>query len=73
MLRLFGDGDNEVPELRCIELCPAPPKYLRLARPRRDELRCQSCYASAETWKIVGWVIGGFVLLVILLIFALHH
>jgi hypothetical protein len=37
------------------------------------ELRCRSCYSSAETWKVVAWVFTGIVLvigLVIVLSFA---
>ena len=25
------------------------------------ELRCESCYAEAKTWQIIGWVIFGIV------------
>jgi len=28
------------------------------------ELRCESCHSSAMTWKIVGWVLGGIVLII---------
>ena len=31
------------------------------------ELRCQSCYESAETWKVVGWVIAGVVVIFVLI------
>jgi hypothetical protein len=34
------------------------------------ELRCESCYSSAQTWKVVGWVIGGIVLVIILIIWS---
>ncbi|MGO9115648.1 MAG: zinc ribbon domain-containing protein [Thermoguttaceae bacterium] len=50
--------------------------YVRHGDGGAYELRCESCYASAETWKVVGWVVGGVILLVILLIFfasAGHH
>jgi hypothetical protein len=33
------------------------------------ELRCESCYSSAMTWKIVGWVFGGIILVIILIFF----
>lgn len=32
------------------------------------ELRCENCYSSAMTWKIVGWIFGGIVLIVMLII-----
>ncbi len=31
-----------------------------------NELRCSECYSSAQTWKVIGWVVG----VVILIIFA---
>ena len=34
------------------------------------ELRCESCYSSAATWKVVGWVFAGIILVVMLVIFA---
>jgi hypothetical protein len=34
------------------------------------ELRCESCYSSAETWKVVAWVFAGIVLVIMLVIFA---
>ena len=33
------------------------------------ELRCESCYSSAQTWKIFGWIIAGIVLLIMLMVF----
>src|SRR5580700_9748531 len=35
------------------------------------ELRCESCYSSAMTWKAVGWVIIGCVFVVMLLILSI--
>jgi hypothetical protein len=32
------------------------------------ELRCSSCYESAQAWKILKWIIAGAILLVVLLI-----
>ncbi|MCA9071538.1 MAG: hypothetical protein KDA84_21575 [Planctomycetaceae bacterium] len=34
------------------------------------ELRCDDCYQSAMTWKIVGWVFGAIMLIVILSIWS---
>jgi hypothetical protein len=34
------------------------------------ELRCESCYSSAMTWKIVAWVFAAIVLVIILMMFA---
>ena len=34
------------------------------------ELRCQSCYSSGETGKIVLWVFAGIVLIIMLVVFA---
>lgn len=34
------------------------------------ELRCQSCYSSAEAWKVFGYVIGGIVLIVAIVFFV---
>ena len=34
------------------------------------ELRCESCYDSAMTWKVVGWVPVGVVALIALAMFA---
>jgi hypothetical protein len=33
------------------------------------ELRCENCYSSAVTWKVVGWIIGGIGLIVMAIIF----
>jgi hypothetical protein len=40
--------------------------YVHHGRGGAYELRCQSCYASAQTWKVVGWVFAALVLLVML-------
>lgn len=37
------------------------------------ELRCESCYASAESWKTFRWVIAGVILFIILMIFVASH
>jgi len=43
--------------------------YVSHGRGGAYELRCKSCYSSAETWKIVGWIGTGIVLFIMLLIF----
>ena len=35
-----------------------------------NELLCQSCYSSATTWKIVGFIIAMVVMAVMFLIFS---
>ncbi len=40
--------------------------YVPHGRGGAYELRCESCYSSAETWKIVGWIVSGIVLLIML-------
>lgn len=47
--------------------------YVSHGRGGAYELRCQSCYASAETWKVVGWVIMGVILLVVFSFFVGHR
>jgi hypothetical protein len=40
------------------------------------ELRCESCYSSAMTWKIFGWIIAAvFLIVVLVVVFGLmaHH
>ena len=34
------------------------------------ELRCASCYSSAQTWKVSGWVIGVIILIIVSAIMA---
>jgi len=34
------------------------------------ELRCESCYSSAMGWKVFGWIFGGIVLIVILIMWS---
>src|SRR5215467_2191096 len=34
------------------------------------ELRCESCYSSAQAWKTFGWVIGGIFMLIFFAMFA---
>ena len=29
------------------------------------ELRCQSCYSSAQVWQVIGWVIMAFILCIV--------
>jgi hypothetical protein len=36
------------------------------------ELRCDSCYSSAEAWKVFGWVFAGIILIIVLVIFLSH-
>ena len=40
-----------------------------------NELRCQSCYASAEGWRVIRWVIVVIFLFIVLIIFLSvgHH
>jgi hypothetical protein len=33
------------------------------------ELRCESCFSSARTWQIFGWIFMGIILIVVLVIF----
>jgi hypothetical protein len=32
------------------------------------ELRCESCYSSAMSWKIFGWIFAAIVLIVVLVV-----
>lgn len=34
------------------------------------ELRCQSCYSSAQAWQVFGWVVVGIALAIFLIIIA---
>jgi hypothetical protein len=34
------------------------------------ELRCDSCYSSAEAWKVFGWVVAGIAIVVVLMVWA---
>src|SRR5262249_42901985 len=43
--------------------------YVPHGRGGAYELRCESCYASAQTWKVVGWVVAAIVLLIVLVVF----
>jgi hypothetical protein len=46
--------------------------YVTHGRGGAYELRCDSCYSSAQTWKIVGWVVSGVaVVFVLILMFAM--
>ena len=42
--------------------------YVAHGRGGAYELRCQSCYDSAMTWKVVGWIFGGIVAVIALII-----
>jgi hypothetical protein len=42
--------------------------YVQHGRGGAYELRCQSCYSAAVTWKIIGWVLAGVVLVIVLII-----
>jgi hypothetical protein len=33
------------------------------------ELRCESCYASAQMWRVVGWVFAAIILVIVFLVF----
>jgi hypothetical protein len=35
------------------------------------ELRCESCYSSAEAWKVFGWIIAGIALIVMVVILSM--
>ena len=43
--------------------------YVPHGRGGAYELRCESCYASAETWKVMGWIIFAIILLIMALVF----
>jgi hypothetical protein len=43
--------------------------YVPHGRGGAYELRCESCYSSAVSWKVFGWVVGGIVLIIGLVIF----
>jgi hypothetical protein len=32
------------------------------------ELRCEGCYSSAQAWQVFGWIVGGIVILVFLVV-----
>ncbi len=34
------------------------------------ELRCESCYASAQAWQVFGWVFAGIVIIIMLIMFS---
>ena len=36
--------------------------YVQHGRGGAYELRCQSCYSSAQAWQVVGWIIMAIVL-----------
>ncbi len=40
--------------------------YVAHGRGGAYELRCESCYSSAMTWKVFSWVFAGIVLIVVL-------
>ena len=40
--------------------------YVTHGRGGAYELRCQSCYSSAQAWRIFGWVVGGILLIIVL-------
>ncbi len=42
--------------------------YVPHGRGGANELRCANCYSSAMSMKVVGWVIGGIVLIIVLCI-----
>jgi hypothetical protein len=37
------------------------------------ELRCNSCYSSAQAWQIIGWVIGAIAIVLFLMYFFGHR
>jgi len=44
--------------------------YVAHGRGGAYELRCKSCYASAQAWQVVGWIVVGIVLIIVLSIWA---
>ncbi len=44
--------------------------YVSHGRGGAYELRCESCYSSAEAWQVIGYVIFGIIVVVILLVMA---
>jgi hypothetical protein len=51
-------------ELSCAEHLQSI--YVPHGRGGAYELRCESCHSSAMTWKVIGWVIGIIVFIIIL-------
>lgn len=43
--------------------------YVSHGRGGAYELRCASCYSSAQAWQVFGWVLGGIVLIIIVVVF----
>jgi hypothetical protein len=44
--------------------------YVSHGRGGAYELRCENCYESAMTWKVIGWVFGGIVVVIVLIVIA---
>src|SRR5438093_1091956 len=44
--------------------------YVAHGRGGAYELRCESCHSSAMAWKVFGWIFGGIVLVIILIIWS---
>ena len=44
--------------------------YVSHGRGGAYELRCASCYSSAQAWKIVGFILGAGVLVIVLIILS---
>jgi hypothetical protein len=42
--------------------------YVPHGRGGAYELRCESCHSSAMAWKLFGWILGGVVFVIILII-----
>lgn len=38
--------------------------YVAHGRGGGYELRCESCYSSAQTWKVIGWIFAGVILII---------
>ena len=34
------------------------------------ELRCESCYSSAQAWRVFGWIVGGIGVIIVLIIWS---
>ena len=47
--------------------------YVSHGRGGAYELRCRSCYSSAQAWQTFGWILGGIVIIIILVfVFGRH-
>ena len=42
--------------------------YVSHGRGGANELRCESCFSSAQSWQIFGWIIGGIGIIIMLVV-----